>query len=611
MCGIIGAISQKNIVPFLLEGLKRLEYRGYDSVGIAVLNKNKGFQLAKIAGKVSALEKTLKKNPIQGLTGLGHTRWATHGKPTKENAHPHIVNERVILVHNGIIENYEEIKYLLKNKHYSFLSETDSELIAWIIYDNLTNGMDFISAVHHCRNMLKGSYAFCVMDTKIPDRIIGARSGPPLMLGIGIEENLLSSDILALQDAAKEFIYLEDGDLVEISSNTYQLYDKFLKPIQRKIYQQISNQYVAEKEGFPHFMLKEIFEQPQAISNTLKACLTQDLNLDHMFGKNAESIFKKTKRVQIVGCGTSYHAGLVARLWIEELAGIPCHVEISSEFHFRKRAKEDGHTLLVGISQSGETADTLGALRSVEPNEFLGPLVICNVEHSSMLREAKLVFITRAGPEIGVCSTKSFTTQLSGLFLLAIMLGSHHALSGTQQKELITQLEEVPEILKKTLLSADKIRHLAPLFNHRKNALFIGRELLCALAEEGALKLKEISYIHAEAYPAGELKHGALALIEPSMITVVLAPNNFLFNKIKSNIQEVNAREGQLIIVTEASTHFSETDSISVIELPSSHRLLEPFVYAIFLQLLSYYVAVLQGKDVDQPRNLAKSVTVE
>jgi glucosamine--fructose-6-phosphate aminotransferase (isomerizing) len=611
MCGIVGAVGNRDVVPFLMQGLKHLEYRGYDSAGVAVLKEPSGFELEKIVGKVSILQALLAQKRISGLTGIAHTRWATHGKPTQRNAHPHMAGNRVILVHNGIIENHELLRNGLKNKGYDFLSDTDSELIAYSIYDKLKEGKDFLSSVRDTVAELEGSYAICVMDTHQPKRIVGVRFGPPLIIGMGDTGYFFASDILTLQSVAKKVIYLEDGDIADMSTEGVIIYGKSNEVIDREIHAPIFTEGEIDKAGYSHFMLKEIFEQPHAILNSLNERLFQDHVLEQSFGTDASHIFDKTHRIQIIACGTSYYAGLVGRLWLESIANIPCQVEIASEFRYRKRAKEDPNTLLICISQSGETADTIGALRSIASDAYCGTLAVCNVPYSSLVRESTLSFMTNAGPEIGVCSTKSFTTQLVALFLLSLVIGRRRGLTREQEKAFVLALRELPCQIQDTLLLSSKIQKLAELCAKKSNAIFLGRGLQYPVSQEGALKLKEISYIHAEAYPAGELKHGPLALIDESMPIIVLAPNDSLLKKIKSNIQEIQARNGELIIFAAKSSKIEASQFLHVLEIPEINENLTPFVYTIPLQLFAYYVALLKGTDVDQPRNLAKSVTVE
>lgn len=610
MCGIVGAVAARDIVPVLMEGLRRLEYRGYDSAGIAVLTEACKIQRLRTEGKVSILQDMLSKNAMIGSTGIAHTRWATHGVPSERNAHPHIVEGRIVLVHNGIIENYQALQVPLLALGYQFLSETDSEVVACCIAEKIKGGQDLLSAVRATVKELEGAYALCVMDAEDPDRVIGVRSGPPLVIGLGMEGHFLASDALALQRVADQFIYLEEGDIADISRKQVIIYDREGKKIQRKIYTRTFQTDSIDKNGYRHFMLKEIFEQPTAIRDTLNGRLYDGKVLERVFGVSASDIFDKTQHVQIVACGTSFHAGMIGRLWLENIAGISCQVEIASEFRYRKRVVHP-NTLLVCISQSGETADTLAALRSTHADGYCGTLSICNVPDSSLVRESQLVFLTSAGPEIGVCSTKAFTTQLIALFLLTLVLGRRRSLSQTQEKKFIQELMELPEIMQECLGSSKRIETLADLFADKSHALFLGRGLQYPIALEGALKLKEISYIHAEAYPAGELKHGPLALVDKEMPVVVVAPKDHLLEKLKSNMQEVRARGGELIVFAAESSNIGSASQIHVLPVPEISEVLSPILYTIPLQLLAYYVAVLKGTDVDQPRNLAKSVTVE
>jgi glucosamine--fructose-6-phosphate aminotransferase (isomerizing) len=610
MCGIVGAIAKRDVVPVLMDGLRRLEYRGYDSAGVAVLTNNGMIECKRAKGKVSALKALLIKSPIAGSTGIAHTRWATHGIPSERNAHPHIADERVVLVHNGIIENFQMLREPLSVAGYSFLSETDSEVVACAIAEILKAGGDLLSAVRQTVQALEGAYALCIMDAKDPDRLIGVRNGPPLVIGIGVGEHFLASDALALQHVTEQFMYLEDGDIAEICRDYVNIFDKTGSLVQRKIYHRAFQSGAVDKAGYRHFMLKEIFEQPNAIREALTGRLHKGRVLESVFGTNATSIFDKVEHVQIVACGTSYHAGMIGRLWLENLGGISCQVEIASEFRYRKRVLLP-NTLFICISQSGETADTLAALRSTQGENYCGVLSICNVPDSSLVRESALVFLTNAGPEIGVCSTKAFTTQLVALFLLTVVLARRRGLEHEKERLLLQQLVELPDIIQGCLASASAIQAMAKLFQNKSHALFLGRGLQYPIAIEGALKLKEISYIHAEAYPAGELKHGALALVDKKMPVVVVAPNNGLLEKLKSNIQEVRARGGELLVFTTKSSGIEAAPGIHVLEIPDVPELLAPIVYTVPLQLLAYYVAVLKGTDVDQPRNLAKSVTVE
>lgn len=612
MCGIVGAVAKRDVVSILMEGLKRLEYRGYDSAGVAVLEKANALQRSRAQGKVSILNDLLEKNPIMGNTGIAHTRWATHGKPSERNAHPHLAGNRVVLVHNGIIENYESLRSKLGTMSQSLLSDTDSEIVAYHIYEKLKAGKDLLEAVHETAQVLQGAYAICVMDTEQPGRVVGLRNGPPLIVGLGLQqgENFLASDVLALQKVSDQFQYLEDGDLVDITLEGVRFIDKAGQQVTRKIYQRNFQQDATDKAGYQHFMLKEIFEQPKAILDTWNGRLSFDQVLEPIFGVEASRIFDQVKRIQIVACGTSFHAGLVGRLWLESIANLPCNIEIASEFRYRQRVQQPG-TLLVCISQSGETADTLAALRGIKPDEYCGTLSICNVPESSLVRESELVLMTNAGPEIGVCSTKAFTTQLVALLLLTLTLAKRQTQDKSIERSLIQKLRELPEKIEIVLKNAKAIQSLAKIFADKVHTLFLGRGLQFPIALEGALKLKEISYIHAEAYAAGELKHGPLALVDKDMPVVVVAPNDRLLEKLKSNIEEVRTRGGELIVFAPASSEIKASSDLHLFEMPEVDEILAPILYTVPLQLLAYYAAILKGTDVDQPRNLAKSVTVE
>jgi glucosamine--fructose-6-phosphate aminotransferase (isomerizing) len=610
MCGIVGAVAKRNIVPVLLDGLKRLEYRGYDSSGMAVLTDKGIIERHRAEGKVSMLQALLEKEPLAGHIGIAHTRWATHGIPSERNAHPHIVNGRVVLVHNGIIENYQVLSDSLAAAGYQFSSETDSEVIAAFINQLLNQKDDLLTAVQKTVQQLEGAYAFCVMDAADPTRIVGVRSGPPLAIGLGEQEYFLASDALALQRVAEKFMYLEDGDIAEITHQGVKLLNKQGEVVQRQVYHRAYQQDTVDKNGYRHFMLKEIFEQPEAIQETLIGRLHNGCVLEQAFGANASACFDTIKQVQIIACGTSFHAGLVGRLWLEGLAHVPCQVEIASEFRYRQKVLLPD-TLYVFISQSGETADTLAALRNIKSTESSALLAICNVPDSSLVRESQHVFLTGAGPEIGVCSTKAFTTQLAALFLLAMALGRRQGLDKAKEQALLKELVDLPETMKIFLSKASRIEEMAKLFSNKAHALFLGRGLQFPIALEGALKLKEISYIHAEAYAAGELKHGPLALVDKKMPIVVMALKDSLFEKLKSNIQEVRARGGEFIVFTTEKSGITGEHNLHVLELPEVSEWIAPIVSVIPLQLLAYYVAVLKGTDVDQPRNLAKSVTVE
>lgn len=613
MCGIVGAVAQRDVAEILVEGLRRLEYRGYDSAGVAVLNSNSNtnhLQRVRRLGKVAELADALSLEPISGGTGIAHTRWATHGEPSERNAHPHISAEQIAVVHNGIIENHVPLKIMLQEKGHAFTSDTDTEVIAHLIVEELKTAASLLQAVQNTVKQLQGAYGTVVIDKNNPERLIVARSGSPLVVGLGIGENFVASDQLALLPVTRRFMYLEEGDVAEITRRSVDIYNAQGEHTQRDIHESNASYDAADKGPYRHFMLKETFEQPAAITNTLEGRLGNDTVLDETFGNGAAELFKKVQHVQIVACGTSYHAGMVARYWLETYAGISCNIEIASEFRYRKSFVQP-NSLLVSISQSGETADTLAALRLTKSLGYLGSLTVCNVAGSSLVRESDLAFMTRAGAEIGVASTKAFTTQLVGFAMLTLAIGKHHGLSAEKQKELTHALKSLPRQLEQTLELAKGIEALAEDFADKNHALFLGRGDQYPIAMEGALKLKEISYIHAEAYAAGELKHGPLALIDAEMPIIVVAPNNDLLEKLKSNVEEVRARGGQLYVFADAASKFKTDDTMKVIQVPEVHPWLAPVVYTLPLQLLSYYVAIIKGTDVDQPRNLAKSVTVE
>ena len=617
MCGIIVAVAQRNVVPILLEGLIKLEYRGYDSAGLAVINNNK-FLLNKAKGKVKFLQNVVNHNNTNGLIGIAHTRWATHGKPSEINAHPHIINNSIALVHNGIIENYECLRAsILSNNHdFRFKSDTDSEVIAAKIYFYKKLGMDFLSAVIKTCNELVGAYSICVMDIQEPQHIIAARFGSPLVIGIGIGEYFVASDCLALQNLTQNVIYLKDGDVVKLSTAGLKIYDLAGKKIKRNNHQSVVSRESVNKGHYRHFMQKEIFEQPQAIAAAMEGRVINGRIVDNFLGVNANNILAVCKNIQIIACGTSYYAGLIAKYLFEEFAAIHCCVDISSEFRYRNKVVLDG-TLLITISQSGETADTIAALKNVldikgsDIKKYCGFLTICNVPESSLVRYSNLVALTQAGIEIGVASTKGFTSQLTVILMLLSVFIEKTNSKLLSSKNIVSELNNLPKTLEKFLQLSDQIKMVAKKFEHKKSALFLGRGLLFALALEGALKLKELSYIHAEAFPAGELKHGPLALVDDEMPVIVLMSNDSVVEKLKSNIQEVLSRGGNLIIFADESIKWKSKKNLHIIELPSVPYWLAPLVYAIPMQLLAYHVAVLKGTDVDQPRNLAKSVTVE
>jgi len=613
MCGIVGAVSQRNVVPILLDGLHRLEYRGYDSAGIAVVGANGNVERVRRQGKVRILEEGVADSGIRGTTGIAHTRWATHGAPSERNAHPHVGGDRVVLVHNGIIENYMHLRQRFP-AGFEFSSDTDSEVIAALIQEELKNSQTLLAAVQVVVKLLEGAYAIAVLDANRPNYMVVARCGSPVAIGLGLGENFIASDPLALHKVSQEFIYLEEQDIAEITLEQVKIYDFSGKVVEREIHNKLLHCEASDKGSYRHFMQKEIFAQPEAIASTLSGRIHQGHVLDQSFGRNASAIFAKTTNILLVACGSSHHAGLVARHWLESISGITCQVEIASEFRYRKRIVPKG-TLFVTISQSGETADTIAALADIKNDPagtYVGTLTICNVPESTLIRNSDLVLLTHAGPEIGVASTKCFMAQLVALFMLSLSLGRRaNNLGADQESELIAQLMQLPNVISEYLNLDSKLKKLAQQFADKLFALFIGRGALFPIALEGALKLKEISYIHAEAYPAGELKHGPLALVDQDMPVIVLAPNDALLAKLKSNIQEVATRGGQLIVITPKSTQIMPADNIIVLEVPEVVNSLAPIAYVVPLQLLAYHVAVQKGTDVDQPRNLAKSVTVE
>ncbi|MBU2986565.1 glutamine--fructose-6-phosphate transaminase (isomerizing) [Saccharophagus degradans] len=611
MCGIVGAVAQRDVVDILVEGLRRLEYRGYDSAGVAVLNAEGELSRLRRLGKVKELADAVAESPVLGGTGIAHTRWATHGEPSERNAHPHVSNKTISVVHNGIIENHAELRTMLKGEGCEFSSDTDTEVIAHFVQIRLDAGdASLLEAVQNTVSKLEGAYGTVIMDSRDPSRVIVARSGSPLVIGLGIGENFIASDQLALLPVTRRFMFLEEGDVAEITRTSVTVFDKDGNAVEREVSESTASYDAGDKGEYRHFMLKETYEQPTAITNTLDGRLGSGTVLDETFGNGAAELFKKVKHVQIVACGTSYHSGMVARYWLESVAGISCNVEIASEFRYRKSFVQP-NSLLVTISQSGETADTLAALRLAKDLGYLGSLTICNVAGSSLVRESDLAFMTRAGAEIGVASTKAFTTQLVGFAMLVLALGKYNGMSEADQAELTQALKLLPGKLEETLELASQIEGLAEEFADKHNALFLGRGDQYPIAMEGALKLKEISYIHAEAYAAGELKHGPLALIDADMPIIVVAPNNDLLEKLKSNVEEVRARGGILYVFADVNAHFESDETMRVINVPHVHPLLAPIVYTLPLQLLSYYVAIIKGTDVDQPRNLAKSVTVE
>lgn len=654
MCGIVGGIAERNVVPILLEGLKRLEYRGYDSSGIALLNPENQLTRIRALGKIKNLEEKINtsKDEFTGHIGIAHTRWATHGAPAEHNAHPHICNNRVAVVHNGIIENYQQLKTEQLEQGYCFTSQTDTEVIAHAVYDALQkqknhkprhserseatksarNGAepeslssdqdssDLLIALQATIKTLQGAYALAVIDQQNPDVLVVARKGSPLVIGIGIGEHFIASDVSALLPVTQNFIFLEEGDVAQISRQTIQIYNAHGQAIQREIKQSNLSAASVELGDHRHYMHKEIFEQPQAVLDTLEGRIGEDHVFVNAFGHQAEALFQTIERVQIIACGTSYHSGLVAKYWFEDIIGMPCFVEVASEYRYRNPVIQN-NTLFVTISQSGETADTLAALQQIKQfriknSELKIPtLTICNAPESSLTRESDLTFLTHAGPEIGVASTKAFTTQLVALALLVVSLGkTKSSLTPSQEQAIVNGLKKLPGLLTAALKHEDVIKQIALQFANKNSAIFLGRGTMYPIAMEGALKLKEISYIHAEAYPAGELKHGPLALIDDQIPVIAIAPHNDMLEKLKSNLQEVKARGGQMIVFEDEDSKVNETNEPGLVIVKTTAnvgRITAPITFNIPLQLLAYHVALIKGTDVDRPRNLAKSVTVE
>lgn len=602
MCGIVGAIAQRDVAEILVNGLHRLEYRGYDSAGIAIVDQEKRLQRVRCLGKVQVLAEAVAAEKITGGTGIAHTRWATHGAPSEDNAHPHVSGQFAV-VHNGIIENYEQLRIDLQQKGYQFLSQTDTEVIAHLVHWVMRNETSLLRAVQQVVKQLKGAYGMVVMDCEQPNHLVAARSGSPLVIGLGIGENFLASDQLALLNVTRRFIFLEEGDVAEITRRTVDIYDVNGHPVQRDSQDSHLTHDATEKGTFRHFMQKEIFEQPRAILNTLEGRLHQHNVLVDSIGNGAERLLEQVEHIQIVACGTSYNAGMVARYWFEHLAGISCDVEIASEFRYRKFVTRP-KSLLITLSQSGETADTLAALRLAKEKGYMGAMTICNVAGSSLVRESDLAFMTRAGVEIGVASTKAFTTQLATLLMLVIAIGKVTGnISLSQEEELVKALQSLPAEIEKALAFNQQIESLAQDFADKHHALFLGRGEYYPIAMEGALKLKEISYIHAEAYAAGELKHGPLALIDADMPVIVVAPTNDLLEKVKSNIEEVRSRGGQLYVFADKEAGFTETEGMKIMTMPKVNEVIAPIFYTIPMQLLAYHVALIKGTDVDQPRD--------
>lgn len=606
MCGIVGAVAERPVNKILVEGLKRLEYRGYDSAGVALLDGNT-LKTVKAVGKVVNLESALEHSGVSGHTGIAHTRWATHGSVTEANAHPHVSSGQLALVHNGIIENHVSLRAALKGDGYEFLSDTDTEVMVHLIHQLRQQHKTLLASVQAAVKQFEGAFGTVVFDKDNSNEIIVARSGSPLVIGLGLGENFIASDQLALLPVTRSFIFLEEGDVARITRDTVEIFDADGNAVEREVVESNITQDASGKGDYRHYMLKEIYEQPLAVRNTLEGRLNNDRVAIDAFGDSAQQIFKDVKHVQIIACGTSYHSGMVARYWLEQFAGVSCNVEIASEFRYRQSFVHE-KSLLVTISQSGETADTLAALRLAKQQGYMASMTICNVPGSSLVRESDLAFMTKAGAEIGVASTKAFTTQLVGLLMLTASIAQE---KGLDQSAIVNAIKVLPAKLEETLQLADSIAELAEEFADKQHSLFLGRGSQYPIAMEGALKLKEISYIHAEAYAAGELKHGPLALIDADMPIIVVAPNNELLEKLKSNVEEVRARGGIIYVFADKDSHFESDNTMRVINVNHTDDIIAPIVYTLPLQLLSYYVAVIKGTDVDQPRNLAKSVTVE
>ena len=610
MCGIVGAVAQRDVAEILINGLHRLEYRGYDSAGVAVVDPNHELHRVRCLGKVKALDEAVAVKPLIGGTGIAHTRWATHGEPSEANAHPH-TSGNFAVVHNGIIENHEELRELLKSRGYVFNSQTDTEVIAHLVNWEMRTASNLLEAVQKTVKQLTGAYGMVVLDREHPEHLVAARSGSPLVIGLGIGENFLASDQLALLSVTRRFIYLEEGDIAEITRRTVDIYDANGQKVEREVHESNLENDAAEKGKFRHFMQKEIYEQPNALINTMEGRILHNNVIVDAIGNGAAEILEKVEHIQIVACGTSYNAGMTARYWFEALAGVSCDVEIASEFRYRKFVTRP-NSLLVTISQSGETADTLAALRLAKEKGYMAALTICNVSSSSLVRESDLAFMTRAGVEVGVASTKAFTTQLAALLMLVTAIGKVKGnISNEKEVEIVKALQSLPAEIEKALAFDKDIEVLAEDFAEKNHALFLGRGEFYPIAVEASLKLKEISYIHAEAYAAGELKHGPLALIDADMPVIVVAPNNELLEKVKSNIEEVRARGGQLYVFADKEAGFTPSEGMKIITMPKVNEIVAPIFYTVPMQLLSYHVALIKGTDVDQPRNLAKSVTVE
>jgi glutamine---fructose-6-phosphate transaminase (isomerizing) len=608
MCGIVGAIAERDTVEIMLEGLRRLEYRGYDSAGIATV-VDKRIARVRVQGKIAMLQEEIAKQQISGTVGVGHTRWATHGAPSERNAHPHVSGDRIVLVHNGIIENHETLRETLSEQGFVFSSQTDTEVIAHQIEHYSRLGESVFSAVQKAVRHMKGAYGLGVVSADEPERLIAARMGSPLVIGIGIGEHFIASDVSALLPVTRQFIFLEDGDIANITRTTLEIYDGDGNLVERPVHESSLSADSLEKGEYRHFMEKEIFEQPKAISETLEGRISQNSVLDGIFGSKAAEIFPKIERVQIIACGTSYHAGMVAKYWFEDILSMPCNVDIASEYRYRNTVVEN-NTLFVSISQSGETADTIAAIKKIKHSN--PTLTICNVAESSLTRESDIEFLTHAGPEIGVASTKAFTTQLVSLLLMIVAIGKAQArLPVEVEDEIVQELRELPNRMNRALALNGEIEALSAMFADKQHALFLGRGIMYPIAMEGSLKLKEVSYIHAESYPAGELKHGPLALIDDKMPVIAVAPDDRLLDKLLSNLEEVRSRSGELFVFSDHQTVYHKNEQVQSILISEKSRFTAPIIFILPFQLLAYHVALVKGTDVDQPRNLAKSVTVE
>ncbi|MGX7655361.1 glutamine--fructose-6-phosphate transaminase (isomerizing) [Shewanella putrefaciens] len=609
MCGIVGAVAQRDVAEILVEGLRRLEYRGYDSAGVAVIH-NGELNRTRRVGKVQELSAALETDPLVGGTGIAHTRWATHGEPSERNAHPHLSEGDIAVVHNGIIENHNKLREMLKGLGYNFSSDTDTEVICHLVHHELKTHSTLLGAVQATVKQLEGAYGTVVIDRRDSDRMVVARSGSPLVIGFGLGENFVASDQLALLPVTRSFAFLEEGDVAEVTRRSVSIFDLNGNAVEREVKESEITHDAGDKGEYRHYMLKEIYEQPLALTRTIEGRIVNKQVLDTAFGDNAAEFLKDIKHVQIIACGTSYHAGMAARYWLEDWAGVSCNVEIASEFRYRK-SHLFPNSLLVTISQSGETADTLAAMRLAKEMGYKATLTICNAPGSSLVRESDMAYMMKAGAEIGVASTKAFTVQLAGLLMLTAVIGRHNGMSDQMQAQITQSLQSMPAKVEQALGLDAAIAELAEDFADKHHALFLGRGDQYPIAMEGALKLKEISYIHAEAYASGELKHGPLALIDADMPVIVVAPNNELLEKLKSNVEEVRARGGLMYVFADVDAEFESDDTMKVIPVPHCDIFMAPLIYTIPLQLLSYHVALIKGTDVDQPRNLAKSVTVE